>query len=113
MVAQTEGKRPGLESPRFRVAGLGLQPRPQKPARQRRYHPPPAGAACGQHPPKGTAHRRDHGHYPEASRKTMSGVWPSVRLGEVLHLDLDRVPVDAATTYPMVGVLSFGRGLFD
>ncbi|MBK9138928.1 MAG: restriction endonuclease subunit S [Verrucomicrobia bacterium] len=39
--------------------------------------------------------------------------WPKVRLGEVLRLDLDRVPVDAATTYPMVGVLSFGRGLFD
>jgi type I restriction enzyme S subunit len=39
--------------------------------------------------------------------------WPTVRLGEVLRLDLERFPVDAATSYPMVGVLSFGRGLFD
>jgi type I restriction enzyme S subunit len=40
-------------------------------------------------------------------------MWPEVRLVEVLRLDLDSVPVDAATTYPMVGVLSFGRGLFE
>lgn len=39
--------------------------------------------------------------------------WPTVRLGEVLRLDVERVPVDAATSYPMVGVLSFGRGLFE
>jgi type I restriction enzyme, S subunit len=39
--------------------------------------------------------------------------WPKVRLGEVLSLDLDRVSVDPATSYLMVGVLSFGRGLFD
>jgi type I restriction enzyme S subunit len=39
--------------------------------------------------------------------------WPTVRLGEVLALDLERVSVDAGTSYPMVGVLSFGRGLFD
>ncbi len=39
--------------------------------------------------------------------------WPKVRLGEVLKLDLDRVPVDASMSYPMVGVLSFGRGLFE
>jgi type I restriction enzyme S subunit len=43
----------------------------------------------------------------------MTKPWPTVRLGEVLRLDLDRFPVGAATTYPMVGVLSFGRGLFD
>lgn len=43
----------------------------------------------------------------------MSKSWPKVRLGDVLRLDLNRVPVDASTTYPMVGVLSFGRGLFD
>jgi type I restriction enzyme S subunit len=42
----------------------------------------------------------------------MSAAWPSVNLGEVLGLDLDRVAVDPATSYPMVGVLSFGRGLF-
>jgi type I restriction enzyme S subunit len=34
-------------------------------------------------------------------------------LGELLRLDLDKVRVDAATSYPMVGVLSFGRGLFE
>ena len=39
--------------------------------------------------------------------------WPTARLGNVLRLDLDRVPIDASSTYPMVGVLSFGRGLFD
>jgi type I restriction enzyme, S subunit len=43
----------------------------------------------------------------------MSERWPTVQLGEVLRLDLDRHLVDAAATYPMVGVLSFGRGLFD
>lgn len=37
----------------------------------------------------------------------------TVKLAEVLRLDLDRAQVDAATSYPMVGVLSFGRGLFD
>jgi len=42
----------------------------------------------------------------------MSG-WPRVKLGQVLHLDLNPVPVDAITLYPMVGILSFGRGLFD
>jgi type I restriction enzyme S subunit len=39
--------------------------------------------------------------------------WETTKLGEALRLDLDRVPVDAATSYPMVGVLSFGRGLFE
>lgn len=43
----------------------------------------------------------------------MSKSWPQTRLGEVLHLDLDRVPIDAGATYQMVGVLSFGRGLFE
>jgi type I restriction enzyme, S subunit len=40
-------------------------------------------------------------------------VWPKVKLGEALKLDLERVPVDPSHTYPMVGVYSFGRGLFD
>lgn len=39
--------------------------------------------------------------------------WPRVKLSQVLRLDLNPVPVDAITSYPMVGVLSFGRGLFD
>ena len=43
----------------------------------------------------------------------MNSPWPSVRLSEVLALDLERVQVDVATSYPMVGVLSFGKGLFD
>ena len=36
-----------------------------------------------------------------------------MKLGEVLRLDVNRVPVDPATSYAMVGVLSFGRGLFE
>ncbi len=47
------------------------------------------------------------------NRSVPSSKWPVARLGDALRLDLDRVPVDAATSYPMVGVLSFGRGLFD
>lgn len=43
----------------------------------------------------------------------MSNAGPKVRLGDLLRLNLERVPVDAATSYPMVGVLSFGRGLFE
>lgn len=43
----------------------------------------------------------------------MSTAWPQVRLGQVLRLDLNPEPIDAVMTYPMVGVLSFGRGLFD
>lgn len=43
----------------------------------------------------------------------MSESWPTVRLAEVLKLDVDRVPIDPSFSYPMVGVLSFGRGLFD
>jgi len=39
--------------------------------------------------------------------------WPKVPLGEVLRLDLDRVNIDPSAEYSMVGVLSFGRGLFD
>ena len=43
----------------------------------------------------------------------MSAAWAKARLGDVLRLDLEKVFIDAATTYPMVGVLSFGRGLFE
>lgn len=35
-----------------------------------------------------------------------------VPLSKLLRLDLDRVAIDASETYPMVGILSFGRGLF-
>lgn len=43
----------------------------------------------------------------------MKKIWPKVKLGEILSLDLHKIAIDAATKYPMVGVLSFGRGLFD
>lgn len=43
----------------------------------------------------------------------MSSSWRRVRLEEVLSLDLDRFSIDSAATYPMVGVLSFAKGLFD
>jgi type I restriction enzyme S subunit len=42
----------------------------------------------------------------------MTRAWGTVTLGEVMHLDLNRIDVDPATTYEMAGVLSFGRGLF-
>lgn len=42
----------------------------------------------------------------------MSG-WPIVKIGEVVRLDLERTPIDPSASYAMVGVLSFGRGLFD
>ena len=38
--------------------------------------------------------------------------WQTVPLRQVLKLDLTKVPLDAGTDYPMVGVYSFGRGLF-
>lgn len=43
----------------------------------------------------------------------MSAAWPTVALGEVTRLDLNREPIDPSKTYDMVGVLSFARGLFD
>ena len=42
----------------------------------------------------------------------MSKGWQTVELRQVLKLDLNKVPVDAGTEYPMVGVYSFGHGLF-
>ena len=38
--------------------------------------------------------------------------WPAVPLREVLSLDLCKEPIDSYKTYEMVGVLSYGRGLF-
>ena len=43
----------------------------------------------------------------------MSHKWPTVKVGGVLTLDTNRISIDPSVTYPMVGVLSFGRGLFD
>lgn len=39
--------------------------------------------------------------------------WPRVKLRDVLTLDLNKEPIDASKHYEMVGVLSFGRGLFN
>lgn len=38
--------------------------------------------------------------------------WTDVRLGEVLSVDIDAVPVDPTQIYPFSGVYGFGRGLF-
>ncbi|MGE8451072.1 MAG: hypothetical protein ACN6OP_10730 [Pseudomonadales bacterium] len=38
--------------------------------------------------------------------------WPTVPLREVLRLDLHKESVSSSKTYEMVGVLSYGRGLF-
>src|SRR6267143_180696 len=42
----------------------------------------------------------------------MRSSWPVGELRNVLRLDLDKVEVDPTETYKMVGVLSFGKGLF-
>lgn len=36
-----------------------------------------------------------------------------IELREVIHLDLEKVPVDPLGVYDMVGVLSYGKGLFE
>lgn len=41
-----------------------------------------------------------------------SNGWRRVPLRELLTIDLDKVPVRAGVQYPMVGVYSFGKGLF-
>jgi len=38
--------------------------------------------------------------------------WSKVAFGDLFDLDLDSVTVDASASYQMVGVLSYGRGLF-
>jgi len=39
--------------------------------------------------------------------------WQEIPVGDVLDLDLDKVSVDPSKEYNMVGVYSFGRGLFN
>jgi len=39
--------------------------------------------------------------------------WREVQLGELMRVDLDEVAVEPDRSYPNVGVLSFGRGLFE
>ncbi len=43
----------------------------------------------------------------------MNAAWPTVALGDVTRLDLNRESIDPSKAYSMVGVLSFARGLFD
>ncbi|MBB6219948.1 restriction endonuclease subunit S [Rhizobium leguminosarum] len=38
--------------------------------------------------------------------------WTTVRLGDVISLNIEAVPVDPTLSYYMAGVYSFGRGLF-
>lgn len=47
----------------------------------------------------------------DAERKRRG--WRHVGLNEMLTLDIDAIPVEDDETYPMVGVYSFGRGLFE
>ena len=42
----------------------------------------------------------------------MNASWPAVRLRTVMEVDLDAVTVSSSENYSMVGVYSFGRGLF-
>lgn len=38
--------------------------------------------------------------------------WPLKKLGEVLQINCDAVPVDSETNYPFAGLSGFGNGLF-
>jgi type I restriction enzyme S subunit len=42
----------------------------------------------------------------------MKNGWSRATFGDLFDLDLDSVAVDASASYQMVGVLSYGRGLF-
>ena len=42
----------------------------------------------------------------------MTTEWPEVELRRVIDLDIDAFPIEPSVTYEMVGVYSFGRGLF-
>lgn len=53
-------------------------------------------------------------HRPDISERERRGQgWRLVPLRDVLELALEEVAVDAATLYPNIGILSFGRGLFE
>jgi type I restriction enzyme S subunit len=58
--------------------------------------------------PVAAAHRQDI----SVSERRARG-WELVALRNVMRLELDEVVVDPATLYPNVGILSFGRGLFE
>jgi hypothetical protein len=67
--AYAQAHRPRLEGAGEGTAGQRLQPRSQKPGRQRRHHPPPARGTRRQHPRQGKTHRGNHGEDPETARK--------------------------------------------
>lgn len=58
--------------------------------------------------PVAAAHRQD---ISVSERRTRG--WDLVALRDLMRLELDDVVVDPATLYPNVGILSFGRGLFE
>jgi type I restriction enzyme, S subunit len=58
--------------------------------------------------PVAAAHRQDI----SASERRARG-WELTALRNVMRLELDEVVVDPAALYPNVGILSFGRGLFE
>jgi type I restriction enzyme, S subunit len=58
--------------------------------------------------PVSAAHRQDI----SVSDRRARG-WELVALRDVMRLELDEVVVDPASVYPNVGILSFGRGLFE
>jgi type I restriction enzyme S subunit len=58
--------------------------------------------------PVAAAHREDISHTAKRARG-----WSRVVLRDVLELELDQITVDPGASYPNVGILSFGRGLFE
>jgi type I restriction enzyme, S subunit len=58
--------------------------------------------------PVAAAHRED---MPQSLKRARG--WSRAALREVMALELDEVTVDPGTSYPNVGILSFGRGLFE
>lgn len=51
---------------------------------------------------------------PDLSRNDKEKLgWRRVQLGEVMHLGNESRPVEYGRSYPNVGILSFGRGLFE
>ncbi len=58
--------------------------------------------------PVAAAHREDI-----SSGEKQAWGWSRIALHEVIALELDEVAVSPTETYPNVGILSFGRGLFE
>lgn len=66
------------------------------------------GARLSNALPVAAAHRED---MPQSLKRARG--WSRVALREVMAPELDEVTVDPGTSYPNVGILSFGRGLFE